>query len=151
MPVLRSTPDRLEHAIAGVTAAALRRPEADGKWSMVQVLQHLADSELVWAWRLRLTLAQDRPPLTGYDQDAWASRLHYADADPRQALDLFAVVRRANLALLEAASPEDWQRVGVHAERGEESIDHLVRLYAGHDILHLNQLARIRAAVTSTT
>ena len=151
MRVLRSTPDRLEAAIAGLAPAALRRPEADGKWSIVQVLQHLADSELVWAWRLRLTLAQDRPPLTGYDQDAWASRLRYADADPRQALDLFAVVRRANLALLDAASPADWQRVGVHAERGEESVDHLVHLYAGHDLLHINQVARIRDAATSDT
>jgi DinB family protein len=149
--VLRSTPDRLVAAIAGMPPAALRQPESDGKWSIVQVLQHLADSELVWAWRLRLTLAQDRPPLTGYDQDAWASRLHYADADPGQALDLFAVVRRANVAVLAAASPEDWQRVGVHAERGEQTVEQLFRLYAGHDLLHINQIARIRTAVTSAT
>jgi hypothetical protein len=117
----------------------------------VQVLQHLADSEIVWAWRLRLTLAQDRPPLTGYDQDAWASRLRYADADPEMALHLFTVVRQANVAVLASASPEDRQRVGVHAERGEETVEHLLHLYAGHDLLHINQLARIRTAVTGAT
>jgi hypothetical protein len=112
------------------------------------VLQHLADSELVWAYRLRITLAQDRPPLTGYDQDAWASRLHYADAVPQQSLEFFTIVRRANLALLAAAPAEDWQRVGMHAERGTQTVEHMVRLCAGHDLLHINQVARIRAAVT---
>jgi uncharacterized damage-inducible protein DinB len=151
MEVLRNTPDRLAAAIAGLSPAALRQPESDGKWSIVQVLQHLADSEIVWAWRLRLTLAQDRPPLTGYDQDAWASRLRYADADPEMALHLFTVVRQANVAVLASASPEDRQRVGVHAERGEETVEHLLHLYAGHDLLHINQLARIRTAVTGAT
>jgi hypothetical protein len=146
--VLGATPGRLEEAIRGAAAAALRTPEAGGKWSIAQVLQHLADSELVWAWRLRLTLAQDRPPLTGYDQDAWASRLHYADADPRQALDLFSVVRRANLTVLAAAAPEDLQRVAVHSERGEQTLDVMVRMYAGHDLLHINQIDRIKAVVS---
>jgi hypothetical protein len=145
--VLQTTPSRLEAAIAGLAPRLLARAEADGKWSIVQVLRHLADSEIVWAYRLRMTLAQDRPPLTGYDQDAWASRFHYADADPGTSLELFAAVRRANLAMLAAISPDDWQRVGMHAERGEQTVAHMVRLCAGHDLLHINQLARIRAAV----
>jgi uncharacterized damage-inducible protein DinB len=125
----------------------LRQPERPGKWSIGQVLQHLADSELVWGWRLRLILAQDRPTLTGYDQDRWAERLRYADSDPAQALEEFVTLRRANLRLLERASPADLKRVGVHVERGEESLEHQRRLYAGHDLLHLAQLARIRHAV----
>jgi hypothetical protein len=148
LAVLRDTPAALRQALAGLTDTQLSRPEAAGKWSVRQVLRHLADSEIVWAYRLRMILAHDRPPLTGYDQDAWAERLHYETADVTQSLELFAVVRGANLRLLARASAEDLQRVGVHAERGAESIEHLLRLYAGHDLLHLRQLARVRAAVT---
>jgi hypothetical protein len=114
---------------------------------MVQVLQHLADSDLVWGWRVRLILAHDRPQITGYDQDRWADRLHYADADPDDAMAALNVLRRANLKLIERATPAELKRVGVHSERGEESIEYLVRLYAGHDLLHLRQIERIRASV----
>ena len=93
---------------------------------------------------MRLILAQDRPVLTGYDQDQWADRLHYADADPAQALETLHVLRRGNLALIDRATPDDLKRVGVHAERGEESAGYLIGLYAGHDLLHLRQIERIR-------
>ncbi len=147
LTVLRETPSALRKAIDGISTGKLRQPERPGKWSIGQVLQHLADSELVWGWRLRLILAQDRPTLTGYDQDRWAERLRYADSDPAQALEEFVTLRRANLRLLERASPADLKRVGVHIERGEESLEHQRRLYAGHDLMHLAQLARIRRAV----
>ena len=147
LEILRATPSELERAIDGLSVDQMRRPERPGKWSIAAVLQHLADADVVWAWRMRLILAQDRPPITGYDQDQWADRLHYADADPAEALETFRVLRRANLKLLERATPEDLARVGVHAERGEESLGHLRNLYAGHDLLHLNQIARVRAAV----
>lgn len=146
LEVVKATPAALETAIAGLSLEQLRAPEAPGKWSIAQVLQHLADSDLVWGWRVRLILAQDRPQITGYDQDLWAERLHYAEADPHEALATFTVLRRANVALIERATPEDLQRVGVHSERGEESVAYLLRLYAGHDLLHLNQIARIRRA-----
>jgi hypothetical protein len=110
-------------------------------------VQHLADSEIVWGFRLRMTLAQDRPPLVGYDQDLWALRLHYEKADPKQALEQFGVMRRSNLALLKGASNDDLQRVAVHAERGEQTIEQMVRLCAGHDLLHLNQVERILMAI----
>jgi hypothetical protein len=113
----------------------------------VQVLQHLADSELVWGYRLRMVLAHDRPAITGYDQDLWATRLHYEAADPRQALEEFSMLRGANLRVLARASASDLARVGLHAERGEESVAHMIRLYAGHDVLHLEQMARIRRAI----
>jgi hypothetical protein len=147
MSVLRDTPAALRRAVDGMTAADLRRPEREGKWSVAQVLRHLADADLVWGWRLRLILAQDRPTLTGFDQDAWAERLHYDEADPAESLQTFDVLRRDNLRVVERAAPEDLKRVGVHAERGDESLEHLRRLYAGHDLLHLRQIARIRQAI----
>ena len=87
--VLRETLSALPRAIEGLSSQQLRQSERPGKWSIGQILQHLADSEVVWAWRMRLILAQDRPQLTGYDQDLWAHRLHYDQADPSEALELF--------------------------------------------------------------
>lgn len=147
LDVLRATPEAAKNAIAGLTIEQLRTPEAAGKWSIAHVLRHLADSEIVWGWRMRLILAQDRPAITGYDQDQWADRLHYGEADAADSLDTLRVLRRDNLELIERATPEDMQRVGVHAERGEESAAYMVRLYAGHDLLHLNQIDRIKAAI----
>jgi hypothetical protein len=151
LSVLRETPDAARRAIEGLSNAQLRKPEGPGKWSIAQVLQHLADSDLVWGWRVRLILAQDRPTLTGYDQDLWAERLHYADADASEALETLRVLRRGNLALIERATPQDLERVGVHSERGDESAGYLCGLYAGHDLLHLRQIARIRASLHPTT
>lgn len=147
LTVLRATPIALANVVESSPHDVLMRPEAPGKWSMGQVLAHLADSDLVWGWRLRLILAQDRPPLTGYDQDRWASRLGYAESDPGDSVAMFAVLRKSNLQLLDRATPDDLQRVGVHVERGEESLAHHINLYAGHDLLHLKQLERIRTAV----
>lgn len=147
LDVLRATADSLRRVVDGMSEEQMSQPEAPGKWSVRQVLRHLADSDLVWAWRLRMVLAQDRPPLTGYDQDAWAARLHYQDAPSAESIDEFEVVRRGNLRLLQRASTADLERVGVHAERGDESLAHMMRLYAGHDLLHIRQIERIRDAV----
>jgi hypothetical protein len=145
--VLGQTPAALRRFIDALPPGLADRPEAPGKWSVRDVVQHLADSELVGGFRLRIVLAQDRPALTGYDQDLWADRLRYSDADVGEALDQFTAIRRANLRLWQRLRPADLARVGMHGERGEESLGHMRRLYAGHDLLHLRQLDRIRAAL----
>ena len=145
--VLRETHQALRAAVAGFTLAQLSQPEAPDKWSVRQVIRHLADGDLVWGYRLRMVLAQDRPQLTGYDQDLWAERLRYDEAAIDEALDEFQVLRRGNLRLVAGASAADLDRVGVHSERGEESVAHMMRMYAGHDLLHVAQLARIRQAL----
>lgn len=149
LDVLRTTGGELAAAFKGVDERTVGTPEAPGKWSMRQVARHLADSEIVWGWRLRLVLGQDRPRITGYDQDAWAAGLHYDKADVGESIEEFTVMRRSNLRLLSQAAPADLSRVGVHSERGDESVAHMIRMYAGHDLLHLRQLARIRAAVSA--
>ena len=148
MQVLPETEKSLRSGIKGMSQDQLRQREKPDKWAIVHVLQHLVDSEIVWSWRLRLILAHDRPAITGYDQDAWADKLGYDESDPTRAIEEFAVLRRANIRLLERTSAADRKRVGVHSERGEESVEHLMKLYAGHDILHLNQIARIRATLS---
>jgi uncharacterized damage-inducible protein DinB len=148
LDVLARTPGNFARAIANLSGEQLRTPEKPGKWSIQQVLAHMADSEIVWSWRLRMVLAHDRPPLTGYDQDLWAERLGYEDSDIRQSLRTFAALREGNLRLLRNAAAGDLQRVGLHEERGEESVQHMMRLYAGHDIVHTRQIQRIRDTVT---
>ncbi|CAN5176829.1 hypothetical protein BH23GEM2_BH23GEM2_20720 [soil metagenome] len=146
--VLEATPGAFARLIEGLPAAELSTPESSGKWSLQQVLAHMADSEIVWSWRVRMVLAHDRPPLTGYDQDLWAERLGYGKTEAAHSLLLFTAVRESNLRLLRRATPAELQRVGVHAERGEESVQHMLRLYAGHDIVHTRQLEWVRSAVT---
>ena len=145
--VLSKTESSLRRAVQGLNARQLARREAPDKWAIRHVMQHLVDSETVWAWRLRLVLSQDRPTITGYDQDAWADRLGYDKTNVEQALEEFGVLRRANVRLLKRATAADLDRVGVHSERGEESVRHMMKLYAGHDTLHLNQIKRIRGAI----
>ena len=145
--ILRQTPVTLLRFLDTVPAHIVPSPEAPGKWSIREVVQHLADSELVGGFRLRMVLAHDRPPLMGYDQDLWASRLHYRDIEVRDAFEQFAALRRANLRIWQHLSHMDLVRVGIHSERGEESLEHMRRLYAGHDLLHLRQLERIRASL----
>lgn len=146
--ILHRTPAELAAATANLSAEELKQPEAPGKWSIRHVLQHLVDSEIVWAYRMRMVIAHDRPRLSGYDQDLWADRLGYDEVDPAEALEEFATFRTSNLRLLDRIPTMDLNRVGIHEERGEQSIDLLLRLYAGHDLLHLRQVERIRRAVT---
>jgi len=147
LDVLKRTPAALTKAIAGLTPRQLAKREAPDKWSIKHVLRHLADSEIVWAWRLRLVLAEDRPPITGYDQDLWAERLEYESTNVKESLAEFGVVRKSNLRLLTRASAADLARVGVHSQRGEESVERMLDLYAGHDLLHLRQIKRIRESL----
>lgn len=143
LEVLATTVSWCRGFVDALAPEQLAVPETEGKWSVAGVLQHLADSELVWGYRLRKVLAEDRPELTGFDQDLWAERLGYDDADPEEALSMFAALRSANLGLLSGASPTDLDRVGRHDERGEESVRHMMRLYAGHDLVHRRQIERI--------
>ncbi|HSM35095.1 MAG TPA: DinB family protein [Longimicrobiales bacterium] len=147
LEVLRETPGWLHDVVESRDEDVLLRPEAPGKWSVGGVLCHLADTELVWAYRIRMVLAQDRAPLTGFDQDAFAASFGYDDPDIGHALLVFDVARAANLRVLENASEDDLRHIGVHEERGEEPLPHMMRLEAGHDLVHRRQIERILATV----
>jgi hypothetical protein len=137
----------LEQRTAGVPDEVLRRPEAPGKWSAIEVIQHLADTELVIGWRTRIVLTDDRPALQGYDQDAWAGTLGYRDVPLETALDQLRGTRTANLRLWRSLTPAQRERVGMHSERGPESVDRLIRLMGGHDLVHRRQIDRVLSAV----
>ena len=146
--VLKHTPAVIAQFLESTPAQILTVPEAPGKWAIREVLAHLADSELVGGFRLRMILAHDRPQIIGYDQDLWADRLRYRDVDVRDALEQFTFLRRANMRLWQNLGAQDLARVGLHSERGEESLEHMRRLYAAHDVLHRQQLERIRKTLS---
>ena len=106
----------LAERIRGLDDSTLRRPEKPGKWSVIEVIQHLADSDLVAGFRIRMMLSEDRPPLQGYDQDRWAGEFHYRDVALELALDQLRGLRAANLSSLEAPEPGS-ARAGGAAQR----------------------------------
>ena len=146
LEVAAELPPWLERRTAGIDNAALRRREAPGKWSAIAVIQHLADSEMVYAFRTRMILTADRPPLQGFDQDAWARTLRYAETPLEVALAQLRGMRTANLRLWRSLTPGQRERVGMHGERGPESLDLLLRLMGAHDLVHRRQIERVLAA-----
>jgi hypothetical protein len=145
LKVEAGTAKKLERLLKGVPASKLRKRPAPEKWSVAEILAHLADSEIVRGWRMRQILGAPGTAIQAFDQNVWAISGHYEKRDPRKSLELFRVVREANLALLKSLRPEQWKHHGVHAERGEESIEHIVQMNAGHDINHTKQVERILA------
>jgi DinB superfamily len=145
LAVQAATAKRLDRLIKGVPAAELRKRPAPEKWSVSEIIAHLADGEIVGGFRLRLILGSPGAPIIAYDQDKWVTSGHYDERDPRKSVELFRVLREANLALLESLAPEQWKDYGIHSERGRESIEHIARMFAGHDINHLRQIEKILA------
>src|SRR5580704_14028297 len=143
LAVLAATAKKLERLIKGVPSGKLRKRPAADKWSIGEIMAHLADAEIVIGFRLRMVLGAPGTPITAYDQDSWVTSGHYEKRDPRKSLELFRVVREANLALLKSLTAEQWKHYGMHSERGQETVEHIVRMTAGHDINHLQQIERI--------
>ena len=116
-----------------------------GKWSIRQIMAHLADGELVGAFRLRLVIAEDNPTLTAFDQDAWTRNLDYARRKPTQSLDTFRRLRAENYELLKELPESAFDRVGLHTEDGPMTLRRLLEGYADHAESHARQLQTIRA------
>jgi len=145
LAVLASTAGTLNRLIRGMPTAELRGRPAPQKWSVNEILAHLADAEIVISFRLRSILGCPGIPVAAYDQDRWVTSGHYDQRDPEKSVEQFRVLREGNLALLESLEPEQWKHHGMHSERGPESIEHIVRMTAGHDINHLRQIEQILA------
>lgn len=142
--VLAATPAAFRERAGDLPAELLGRRPEPGEWSVAELLGHLWDAEIAMSFRARLVLAQDTPPLIGYDQQAWAQLAHPPFP---QLLDGFTALRTANLALVGGTPRDQWDRSGIHAERGPTSFRLLVETIAGHDRAHLRQLEQTVAAV----
>jgi uncharacterized damage-inducible protein DinB len=141
--VQRGTPKKLASLVRGLTRKQLARKPEPGKWSIAEILAHLADTEIVGSWRLRYIAGNSGAPIQAFDQNVWAEAFDYAHCDPKESLEVFRVLRARNLAMLKALPKNLWENYGMHQERGKESVAHIVRLYAGHDLNHLGQIERI--------
>jgi hypothetical protein len=139
----QAAPRKLAALLKGKNMKQLMRRPAPNKWSVAEVIAHLADAELAISWRLRQVLSSNATPLQAYDQDLWAKTFNYAKRDPKQSLASFRSLREANLALLKSVPRKLWDNYGVHQERGNESVNHIVRMVSGHDLNHLLQIERI--------
>lgn len=139
---LRKGPKRMKKLLKGYSEKALAKQPAPGKWSAKEVIAHMADGEVILGARIRFIAAMDNPPIPGYDQDKFVERLGIDKVKTKALFDAFANMRAINVALLERLPKEAFARVGQHAERGAESIDTMVTMYAGHDFLHELQLVR---------
>lgn len=142
--VMATTPDRLRKMLRGLTEAQLAKRPLPGKWSIKEIVAHLADGEMILGSRYRFVAAQDRPVIIGYDQDAFVVMLGVANTTTADLVDDFALARAVNLGLLDRLPTESLDRVGIHAERGEESILKMLHMYAGHDVHHLRQIETLR-------
>jgi hypothetical protein len=118
----QATPKKLAALIKGKKKPQLTRRPAPGKWSVAEIMAHLADTEIVVSWRLRQILSSSGIPIQAYDQDSWANTFDYAHRDPKRSLETFKLLRENNLALLTAAPHKLWEHYGVHQERGNESV-----------------------------
>jgi DinB superfamily len=145
LAVQAATADKLDHLIKGMFTAELRKRPAPEKWSVNEIIAHLADGEIVGGFRMRFILGSPGSPVVAYDQDKWVISGHYDKRDPQKSVEQFRVLREGNLALLRSLEPEQWKHYGMHSERGQESIEQIVRMFAGHDINHLQQIEKILA------
>jgi hypothetical protein len=126
-------------ALHGATEEQLRAKPAPGKWSAREIVHHLADSEMTAAVRLRLLLAVDRPTIHGYDQDAFAERLHY-DRPHESSLEAFRYARECTAQILDRITEEDWLREGTHTDSGPFSVTRWLEIYGPHAHSHARQI-----------
>jgi DinB superfamily len=146
LAVQAATAEKLERLIEGVPTSELRKRPAVDKWSVSEIVAHLSDAEIVTGFRMRMILGAPGAPIAAYDQDSWVTSGHYETRDPHKSVEQFRMLREANLALLESLTPEQWKHYGMHSDRGQETIERIVRMAAGHDTNHLQQIEGILPA-----
>jgi hypothetical protein len=145
--VLSETAAKLSEIVAGHSPAILRSRPFGDKWTPNEIIGHLTDSEWVYGYRLRLILSEENPTILGTQQDSWVARQGHNEREPSELVNLFRTLRQLNLATWKRTSATDLRRTGLHNERGPESLGAMLRLLAGHDLSHLDQIMRyIRAA-----
>jgi uncharacterized damage-inducible protein DinB len=140
----RSAPAKFARAIAGLSAKQMRRRPAPGKWSIIEILGHLHDTEVVYGYRNRLTLSQPGCTILGYDQAEFVKQLRHRKANAKKLIAQIRVLREGNLDTVLRVPRRQWKRFGMHNERGRQTVRRNLELIAGHDLNHLDQILAIR-------
>jgi hypothetical protein len=139
--------DEVVSSLEGIPEEQLSAHPLPGKWSAREIVQHLADSEMNSAIRLRKLLTEDDPQIQGYDQDSYASRLRYNERDIAPALDALRGARATTGQLLDTMTEDDWARTGTHSESGRYTAENWLTIYAAHAHNHASQIRRLREAL----
>jgi DinB superfamily len=147
LEVLTQTTATLADVVRVNSATVLRTRPFEGKWTPNEVIGHLVDGEWVYGYRLRLILCEEDPAIVGTRQDAWVAGQRHNEREPAELVDIFRTLRQFNLASWKRLSPADLRRAGRHNERGSESLAVMLRMMAGHDLSHLDQIARYVHAI----
>ncbi|MFB3784843.1 MAG: DinB family protein [bacterium] len=140
--VLSQTTGILGKIAAEHPAQILKTRAYDDKWTPNEILGHLVDVELVTGTRLRFIYCQDEPDIVGFDQDLWVARQRHNEREPAEWVKYFRLLRECNLYLWKQLTPADLNRAGRHRERGLETLDTMLRMEAGHDLCHIDQIER---------
>lgn len=143
MGVQETTAEKIRGLTEGLTAAQLAKRPQPEKWSIVENVAHLAEDELVSSWRYRQMIEAPGCNLPGFDQDKWAALGRYGEWSLGEALEMFRLLREANLKMLRQLRPEQRAAFGYHAERGRITVEELCRHMAAHDLNHLEHIRRI--------
>jgi len=144
-------PDILTSLVEGLSSEVLGRRPAPLKWSIREIVAHLADDELVGAYRIRLILSSPGTAIQAFDQDVWARTGRYGSAELKESLVLYRILRQQNLKLMHSLNSEEWDMFGIHAERGVESLRDIAMYFAGHDINHFRQVESILNVLSNDT
>ena len=132
-------------ALLKITPEELDFKPGPEKWSVREIIHHLADSEMTAAVRLRLLIAEDRPTIHGYDQDEFARRLYY-DRPHEPSLELFRLARQSTAEILDRLTPTEWVREGTHTEAGPYGVEAWLTTYSQHAHKHARQILVARDA-----
>jgi uncharacterized damage-inducible protein DinB len=141
IPVITRTAELLHLMIDPLSPAHIDRAPAPGKWSIREIVAHLADCELVFAFRLRQALAENHPIIQPFNQTVWGE--HYAAYDIVSALRMFEATRNWNVKLLTTVTDADRHRPITHPERGTMTLWTIVETMGGHDVNHIQQIEKI--------
>jgi hypothetical protein len=142
--VLSETPSTLKKLVKGLSKEQLHKKPAKNKWSIVEIIGHLSDTELILGFRIRLSLSENGSPLQPIEQDNWVKNHKHNSRDVNATFDAFTALRKYHVAFFSSLTKNELSRFGIHQERGKETVEFMIRLVSGHDLNHLVQIEALR-------
>jgi uncharacterized damage-inducible protein DinB len=141
---------RLRRVVADLSPEQLRARPVPGKWSTLEVVCHLVDSDQAWCHRMKRVIAEEQPLLIGYDESRFTAALPYHEANLEEELALMEGMRRQMARTLRALPESAWSRTGVHSERGRVTLTEMLQAEANHVPHHITQILEKRKAMGLT-
>jgi uncharacterized damage-inducible protein DinB len=141
---IAAAPAAVRAAIRGLTPVQLETPYREGGWTVAQVVHHLPDSHMNAYIRFKLALTEDSPTIKPYKEDLWARLPDGSAADVAVSLDLLEALHRRWVASLARFGSDEGRRTMVHPERGPQTLDRTLALYAWHGRHHTAHITALR-------